>query len=344
METYKQIIVEQSKKLPKSISWWPNYLYHFTDINHAVSIIEKGWIYGRATAKQEHLTKTDAASQNVLDVTSETVKQCGRLYMRPLTPTQYYSEGYKPKTVRHEKYKDANCPVPVFFLFDAAKTLEYPDVFFVEKGAAGYKTELWKSGVDAFATLKFDSIFHNEPTRNSEILKQRRTEVLREGGIPIAGLLRRIVCRTSAEKQTLLTLIQSCCPQQYDSYKSIIICAPADTASNMFMHHGFYVKTINATKEKVLIQFNEPRLRYDSREDRKKAVEIPCYATIYWKNRDGEIVHTDEGQFLVDYKQHAGINLRYNPHSTQFRLELRVDEEKHLLFCGEFNIEEHSIM
>lgn len=267
MAAYKDIISAQSQKLPKSISWWPNYLYHFTDINHAVSIIEKGWIYGRATVKQEHLTKTDAASQNVLNVTSETVKQCGRLYMRPLTPTQFYSEGYKPKVVRHERYKDANCPVPVFFLFDAAKTLAYPGVFFVAKGAAGYNTEVWESGVNAFAALKFDWIFHNEPTRNPEILKQRRTEILREGGIPLPGLLRRIVCRTPAETQTLLTLIQNRCPQQYDIYKSIIICAPADTSPNMFMLHGIYVKTVNATREKVFLRFNEPRLRYDFRGD-----------------------------------------------------------------------------
>lgn len=344
MTTYRDIISRESKKLPKEIGWWPNYLYHFTDINHAVSIIETGWIYGRTTAKKEHLTKTDAASQNVLNVTSEAVKQCGRLYMRPLTPTQYYSEGYKPKVVRHEKYKDANCPVPVFFLFDTVKTLEYPDVFFVERGAAGYKTEAWKTGVDAFSALKFDFIFHTGPADNPEIFKQRRTEVLREGGIPLAGLLRRIVCRTPAEMQTLLTLIQNRCPQQYDNYKSMITYASADVVSNMFLLHGIYVKTVNATKEQVLLEFNEPRLRYDARPNRKKSVEIPWYATIYWKTNTGEIIHNGICRDTIDYKNHAGINLRYTPYSTRFKLELYVDEEEHLLFCGEFNIEDHDIM
>lgn len=344
MTLYKDIVLAQSRTLPRSINWWPSYLYHFTDINHAVSIIEKGWIYGRKTAKQAHLTKTDAASQNVLDVTSETVKQCGRLYMRPLTPTQFYSEGYKPKSVRHESYKDANCPVPVFFLFDTVKTLEYPEIFFVEKGAAGYNTEMWKSGADAFSKLKFDLIFHNAPTRNPEILKQRRTEVLREGGIPLNGLLRRIVCRTPAEMQTLLALIQSRCPQQYDVYKSIITYASADTAPNMFMLHGIYVKTVCATSEKVLLHFNEPRLRYDFRSNRKNSVEIPCYITIYWKGDTGEIIFKSDSQSVIDYKRHAGLNLRYTPYSTHFRLELRVDEEQHLLFCGDFNIEEHDIL
>lgn len=344
MTTYRDIISQESKKLPEEINWWPNYLYHFTDINHAVSIIKTGWIYGRTTVKKEHLTRTDAASQNVLNVTSEEVKQCGRLYMRPLTPTQYYSEGYKPKAVRHEKYKDANCPVPVFFLFDTVKTLECPDVFFVERGAAGYRTEAWKTGIDAFSTLKFDLIFHKGPTDNPEIFKQRRTEVLREGGIPLAGLLRRIVCRTPAEMQTLLTLIQSHCPQQYNVYKPIITYASADLVTNMFLLHGLYVKTVKASKEQVLIEFNEPCLRYDALRERKKPVEVPWCATIYWKNSAGKIIHNSEYRNMIGYRQHAGINLRYTPYSKDFRLEFYIDEERHLLFCGEFNIEDHSIM
>lgn len=344
MTTYRDIILRESRKLPEEIAWWPNYLYHFTDINHAVSIIDTGWIYGRTTVKQKHLTKTDAASQNVLSVTSEAVKQCGRLYMRPLTPTQFYSEGYKPKAVRHKDYKDANCPVPVFFLFDAVKTMEYPGVFFVERGAAGYKTEAWKTGVDAFSALKFDFIFHCGPTDNPEIFKQRRTEVLREGGIPLAGLLRRIVCRTPAEMQTLLALIRNRCPQKYDTYKSIITYASADVVSTLFMLHGIYVKAVSATKEQVLIEFNEPRLRYDAQPDRKKAVEIPWQATIYWKTNTGEIINNSICNSVIDYKKHAAISLHYAPYSMQFRLELYMDEEKHLLFCGEFNIDDHDIM
>lgn len=168
--------------------------------------------------------------------------------------------------------------------------------------------------------------------------------MLREGGIPLTGLLRRIVCRTPAEMQTLFSLIQSHCPQQYDTYKSLITYASADLAANMFYQSGMYVKAVKATEEGVFFQLNEPRLRYDALKERKKPVEVSCYAKIYWKNNNGEIVNMDEYRCNIDYKQHAGINLRYTPRSTQFRLELRVDEEKHLLFCGEFNIEEHSIM
>ena len=347
MATYKDIIREQSAKLPKEVRWWPNYLYHHTDIDHVVSIIEKGWIYGRSAAEEKHLIKADAASQNVLSVTSSEVKQCGRLYMRPLTPTQFYCEGYKPRVVRHEDYKDANCPVPIFFLFDAVKTLEYPGVYFVERGAAGYRTERWKSGADSFSKLKFDYIFHNGPTQIGEIFKQRRSEVLREGGIPLSGLLRRIVCRTPAEMQTVLWLIKTHSPQLYDQYKQLITLATPDTIYSMFFQHGIHVKTIRATSEGVFIEFNEPRLRYDFLKSRKGPVAIPWRAVIYWEDDSGNIIQRNTyTNCTLDYKQHAALNLGYVPCSERFRLELyfREEQKEYLIFSGRFDINEHDII
>lgn len=346
LATYKDIIREQSAKMPKELKWWPNYLYHYTDVNHAVSIIEKGWIYGRSVAERNHLIKTDAASQNVLSVTSSEVKQCGRLYMRPLTPTQFYSEGYKPRTVRHEEYKDANCPVPVFFLFDAVKTLEYRGIYFVERGAAGYQTAKWKSGADSFSKLNFEYIFHNGPTRIGEIFKQRRTEVLREGGIPLSGLLRRIVCRSPAEMQTILYLLKSQRPQLYNQYKQLITLATPDTIYSMFFQHGIHVKTIRATGEGVFIEFNEPRLRYDFLKDRKGSVTIPWRAIIYWEDFTGQIIQSSTCADTLDYKQHAALNLRYSPFSSRFRMELyfRENREEYLIFSGKFDINDHDII
>ena len=104
--------------------------------------------------------KTDAASRNVLEVTGDDIKHCARLYMRPLTPTQFYNEGYKPDAVRHKDYKGADCPVTVFFLFDAAKTLSYPGVCFLEKGGAGRQIKSRCSGEEQFAALNFQKIYH----------------------------------------------------------------------------------------------------------------------------------------------------------------------------------------
>lgn len=331
--------------MPKEIQWWPNYLYHYSDVNHAASIIGSEFIYDRANAMAHQLTTTDAASQNVLDVTSDAVKHCGRLYMRPLTPPQYYSEGYKPELVRHKNYKDVNCPVPVFFLFDAAKTLAYPGVHFIECGAAGFNVQKWRSGPDAFANLHFDKIFHNGSTgSNTNILKYRRSEVLREGGIPLQGLLRRIVCRTPAEMQTLLSLLQQRCPKQYEPYKKLITFATADVGLYLFYGHGIYVKSIRANDDTLLIEFNEARLRYDYNTTRKTPVSINAKIIVDCKNDFGQtFARYTYYNDRLSYREHNGISLRLpQEQCSSYFVELRLDDN--LVFQGDISVNTQDIL
>ncbi|MGN0507314.1 MAG: DarT ssDNA thymidine ADP-ribosyltransferase family protein [Lachnospiraceae bacterium] len=121
---YKEILEEQKSELRQELSWWPNFLYHFTDVHNAANILHSGWIYSREKAKVQDVMKNDNASQAVIEATSDESKCYGRLYFRPLTPTQYHNEGYKPVEVRKSEL-NASCPVPIFFCFSAAVTLNY---------------------------------------------------------------------------------------------------------------------------------------------------------------------------------------------------------------------------
>lgn len=345
MATYDEIIRAQSSRMEKPIKWWPHYLYHITDVNHAVSIIASEWIYDRATVKEKKLTKTDAASQNVLNVTSDAVKHCGRLYMRPQTPAQFHMEGYKPRAVRHDRYKEANCPVPVFFLLDPVKTLNYPDVFFVECGAAGRNPKPWKSGADEYAKMNLEKIFHDGPTGfDTSILKYRRTEVLREGGIPLRDLLIRIVCRSQAEADTLRSLMRRQCPSRYDEYSRLIMTALPDVGRHLFFNHGIYLKTVNAKEDQAILEFNEAKLRYDySGKTRKGGVLISITAILSWKNEAGQIIDQSTYQETLDYKTHnaAALNYGHKP-SNYFSLEIQLDDN--LVFLNDFDIENQSIV
>lgn len=348
MASYKETIQAQCNRLPKEISWWPRYLYHYTDVNHAVSIIDNEWIYDRVSAKAKRLTKTDAASQNVLNVTGDQVKHCGRLYMRPLTPTQFYSEGYKPKAVRHESYKDADCPVPVFFLLDAVKTLMCPGIFFVERGAAGLATERWKTGEDEFAKLNFEKIFHHGWEGYTPSIGQyRRTEVLREGGIPLYGLLRRIVCRSVAEARTLLYLMRKQCPLRYQEYSRLVMVASASENMYLFNRSGIYVKAARGKENQVLLEFNEAKLRYDcyerSGEIREGGVPVAMMAVISWKDQFGQVIEQNMCEGTLDYKVHNAITLNYGRRMSDcFALGLWLDNN--LMFQDDFYIGDQGIV
>ena len=101
-------------------SWWPNFLFHYTALENAVSILESGALYSRDKAKSRGLLGTDSASASVLARTSDAYKGYARLYFRPKTPTQYSNEGIRP---HGSLVHDAHCPVPVFLLFDSRDVL-----------------------------------------------------------------------------------------------------------------------------------------------------------------------------------------------------------------------------
>lgn len=39
------------------LRWWPRYVYHFTDVHNAASIIRSGHLYSRAEAERRGLMK-----------------------------------------------------------------------------------------------------------------------------------------------------------------------------------------------------------------------------------------------------------------------------------------------
>lgn len=119
-----------------SVSWWPKFAFHYTDVTNAVSILSEGYLYSRADATQLKKMRNDNASRQVIDMTNPNIVSMVRFYFRPLTPTQYYNEGYKHPSLRYDGDENANTPVPVFFLFDLEQLLKLENVSFSETSQA----------------------------------------------------------------------------------------------------------------------------------------------------------------------------------------------------------------
>jgi hypothetical protein len=54
-----------SKKLSDR-SFWPKFVYHFTDLQNALSILDSDRLYSRTEAMRRGLVKTDSASPDVI--------------------------------------------------------------------------------------------------------------------------------------------------------------------------------------------------------------------------------------------------------------------------------------
>ncbi|WP_461227214.1 DarT ssDNA thymidine ADP-ribosyltransferase family protein [Lacticaseibacillus suihuaensis] len=233
---------------PRQQRVWPRFAYHFTDINNAVSILKDGRLYSREEAQRRGQMRNDNASRDVIDQTTADVAGMVRLYFRPLTPTQFHNEGFKPRAKRSSL--NADCPVPVFFLFDLPELLAQPNVQFSASTLARHPEPRLHSGAADFANLPFALIFHNGAIGPNEdtsaIVGSRQAEIVTPDTLNL-HLLRHIVVRSNAEKVTLLTLLHDDGEYGYDA---LITDAEAD----LFYKDRSFVEQVALTSCGVSIQ------------------------------------------------------------------------------------------
>jgi hypothetical protein len=188
-----------------NLSWWPLYIYHFTDVQNAAKIISDGIVYCRAEALLRNSMIVDNASPEIIAQTNSEHLNYVRLYFRPKTPTQYHNEGIRPQG---ERGLGAHCPVPIFFCFDALELLSLDQVEFSDGNMASSKA-VHSNSQEFFRSIPFNYVFHSgafPPEFRDEIIFRRHAEVLVPKKLGFTHL-KFIACRSAAERQTLLHLL-----------------------------------------------------------------------------------------------------------------------------------------
>lgn len=240
---------------PSDLKYWPLYMYHFTDIINAVSILKQGKIFSRKQALELKLMGVDNASHEVIDQTRDFVEEYVRFYFRPLTPTQYNNEGLK-----HINVSDSHCPRPVFFLFDNSIVESYSaNSLYGEKTFASdltFPTTDYRS-INSFSQL----IYHygSYDVLNQSAIKQyRQAEFAVKDSIDLSKL-KWIVLRSNAEKEFLLYWLHD---KDIYKYDEIIRTYKELNYSKMFYLHNLYIDEVIMTEKYVNIIF-ENLHKYD---------------------------------------------------------------------------------
>ncbi|MBI4285136.1 MAG: DUF4433 domain-containing protein, partial [Chloroflexi bacterium] len=228
-------------------SRWPDFLFHFTDIRNAVSILQKGELLSREEAKRLNAMVTDSACQEIIANTDERLRDYVRLYFRPRTPTQFRNEGFRPV---NQRWKGAHCPVPIYFLFDSRSVLCRQDTLFSEGNlAAG--TELF-GDASHFRAIPFEKVYHDSSVYEQEetsIIFHRHAEVAVPRRLDLSSL-RYIWCRSEAEYTTLLYLLNTNLKRQW--VKQI----GAGAKGNLFFGRWTYVEEAQLSKKEIVLSFN----------------------------------------------------------------------------------------
>lgn len=312
------------------IQWWPKFAYHYTDVTNAVSILDSGCLYSRANVDQLGLMHNDNASRQVIDMTQTEAISCVRFYFRPLTPTQYYNEGYKHPQLRYHNDANANAPVPVFFLFDLPNLLSVPGVQFSELPQSGYGSEL-KSGPKAFSALNFDSIYNNSLENMEQTKRYRHAEILHPNSMQIDTCLNTILCRNNLERITLLNILKIKNYKNFKKYQNKIkVCK-----ENMFYDNGLFLTECRYHENIISISLSDcyAKKRYTQNIMKKNEVNelkpVVLQLVLDWLNARGTVWH-NVTEVKIDYCNTTNIvfhGIPNVPNAKTLRMQVIIDQK-----------------
>ena len=181
-------------------AWWPQFVYHYTDVNNAISILKTGVLYSRAHAQDLDLMVNDNAHPGIIAQTDPEHRDLVRLYFRPRTPAQYANEGIKSP----EQRGSGHCPVPVFFVFDLVEVIGRDDARFSSGSLASHR-HMHSDERDYFVnTIPWRDVYGDGVPSTDAVKKARAAEVVIPGSLPIGSELKGIFCRSPGERMTLI--------------------------------------------------------------------------------------------------------------------------------------------
>ena len=285
-------------------SWWPNFVFHYTTLENAISILKRGSLYSRDKVVSRGLLGSDSASSSVLARTSDTYKNYARLYFRPKTPTQYSNEGIRP---RDALVLAAHCPIPVFLLFNSRDVLTRASTQFSRGSLAGYSPGSVGTTASFFEKLPFNKIYHNswlEEDQKREIIASRHAEVIVPDHLDLDPL-RFIWCRSEAEKETLLSLLRG--PQRNQWADRVFHGKKYD----LFFSRWSYL-------DQVALDENGARFRFN----RNTKTPGPFDLEVVVKHHaTGKTSRARREDFSADHS----VSLNFKNPITNYTIELRLD-------------------
>lgn len=284
---------------------WPLFLFHYTDLSNAIKVLQTGALLSRQQAISAGLLQLSSASPKVLDHTDQRFLDCVRLYFRPKTPTQYRHEGFKDLvSLSKSDFPDAHCPVPVFFLFSSAQVLSAHGVCFSDGNLSVRSPKIFSSAPE-LRDLPWEKIYHNKWMKDEEkqdIKYHRCAEVIIPKRLELENL-KYIICRSRAEKDTLLNLLSHALRNQY---------APIITATqgiNCFFRKWTFIRDVATSDSQFAIGFSPET---ESKGTYRLSVDVR-----------GE--HIGFTSVMNDMCLDHSLGFKLEQPSTQYTAEIRID-------------------
>jgi hypothetical protein len=288
---------------------WPKYLFHHASLSNATSILNAGALLSRYDAAA--LAHDDVAPAEVIARRSDAHK-FARLYFRPRTPTQYQVEGIRKADECYLGDSSNHVPVLYMFLFFAESVLALDGTQFSNGNMQSPQTK-FDGTEDFFDSIPFGKVFHEGSFDQSEkdaILKARCAEVLAESPLLLTEHLKFVLCRSEAERHTLLDSH----PQADAALKARI---RTFTEVGIFQSQYTYIKGVDLLSNSCLIQF----------APRRDGKEIECELLV--RDLDGHVIRRLPKK-LIDSSKRLRVNFNSPLSTGTFKIEIQL--EGHLAY------------
>ena len=240
--------LKQAPWLGPARGWWPDSLFHCTDIRNVVNVLKTGELLSRVQANKTGQMQVDVAAPEIIGQTDAEWQDYVRLYFRPRTPTQYRNEGFRPKG---QWALHSHCPVPVYLLFRAHNVLSRADCLFTDGNVASGTIPM--TNIDDLRQIPFEIVYHDSwfgPNDRSTIVYHRNAEVLIPERLEL-GAVWAIVCRSQAEYDTLVYLLP---PSVRVRWVSKIVVQPN---WRLFHNRWTFVQQVEMSNQRLLFRFNK---------------------------------------------------------------------------------------
>lgn len=184
--------------------------HHYTDISNLYDIIQKGKLSSRNKLVSSNFL--DAANQDIISHTRESIKDYVRFFYKENTPTTYNNEGIKPSN------QSPHMPLPVLLLFDES-IINHRDLAFLSGGGGNHFSKFTS---DISEALGFDwfVIFSRGPIPKAEnnilcigndfdelsIVNKRNAEFLYPDYIE-TRYIKKIIFRSPADKRSAESIL-----------------------------------------------------------------------------------------------------------------------------------------
>lgn len=241
-------IVAFMRQLPAALALsggrevWPQFLFHSTDLDNAISILNDEVLLCRTLAKSQHRMSVDSAHQEIIQQTETRARNCVRLYFRPRTPTNYRNEGFRSD---HDPDVEPH-GITVMFVLDAGAVMTMAETEFTNGNAA--RTSVVHGGnVEFLRSIPFAHVYHEgriPDDLKDKVVFHRNAEVLVPEKLALKDSLRFVMVRSDAELQTLLFRLRDLGPTQFHSYSTLCRVNRKTALSNLFFRKWTFVDQV----------------------------------------------------------------------------------------------------